>query len=141
MDSASQFSISDEQIEEDLALYLAAFPGHRVARQYRVHDRQIDVVVHTGRELWAVEANSTDWRRAVAQARINLASVEKSFIAVHRPILPQVERVELDRLGIGLFAVGPCRGDCELLVSAAYSCLLNYVMADTIKAHLGRGPR
>jgi hypothetical protein len=129
-------TVPEAQIEEVIAAHFAALYGHRVTRQCRVYERSIDVLVSTGEELWAIEAKLADWRRAIAQAEVNLAAAHRSFIAIHRPNVHRVDPAVLERKGIGLISVGSQPGECEILRDARPSPFLNRLMAERLLARL-----
>lgn len=113
---------------------------HAVAREVRHYEKRIDLLVlcpHT-KELWAIEAKTANWMRALSQAIVNLSAAERSYIAVYSR---HVHRVNLDLLtehGIGLISVGTGWGEVKFLREADRSPYRNRLMVERLKARIAR---
>lgn len=109
-----------------------------VERGLRHYEKTIDIVavcLESG-ELTAIEAKTKNWRRAMEQAIVNLAAVERSYIAIYSDFAHRVSLEELDRHGIGLISVGSQWDDVEVVKEAVLSPFVNLLMNKRIKDKL-----
>lgn len=109
-----------------------------VAREVSHYEKRIDLVVipdGTG-ELLAIEAKTKDWSRALSQAIVNLATADRSYVAMHAEFVHRVPVAELKAVGIGLISVGSKWGEVEVLHEAAPSPWLNKLAADRLRSQL-----
>ncbi len=112
---------------------------HATGREIGHYEKRIDVATIRSdtNELWAIEAKTTAWSRAVSQAIVNLAAAERSYIAIYSEYAHRVPMEVLDEHGIGLIAVGTRWGDVEILREAARSPYTNHLAADRIRLQIG----
>jgi hypothetical protein len=87
-------------------------------------------------ELWAIEAKTANWSRAIAQAIVNLAAAERSYIALYSKHAHRVPLGILDEHGVGLIAIGTKWGDVEILKDAARSPYTNHLATDRIRLQI-----
>ena len=112
--------------------------GTVVAREVSHYEKRIDVVSvdRESGELWAIEAETAAWPRAIGQAIVNLAASEKSYIAIYADHAHRVPRDVLTEHGIGLIAVGTRWGAVEILVEAPESPYQNRLLIDRLRRRL-----
>jgi hypothetical protein len=125
--------VSEKRLVDVLRNFLS--DTHCTAREVRHYEKRIDIVAicpESG-ELWAIEAKTRDWRRAVEQAIVNLAAAERSYIAVQEEFAHRVSLEELADHGIGLIAVGSKWGRVQVLKEAGRSPFLNLLANQRIK--------
>lgn len=113
---------------------------HATGREIGHYERRIDVAMIRSdtNELWAIEAKTTNWSRALSQAIVNLAAVERSYIALYSKHAHRVPLEILDEHGVGLIAVGTRWGDVEILRNAARSPYTNHLATDRIRLQIER---
>ncbi len=70
--SKSRKPISERRIVDVLIRHMRQ--SHITKREVKHYEKRIDVLAMCPdtKELWAIEAKTTDWHRAVAQAIVNL---------------------------------------------------------------------
>ena len=113
------------------------FPARREVRHY---ERRIDMVLLSDTdELWAIEAKTADWGRALSQAIINLAAAERSYIAILSRHVHRVPQLLLDAHCIGLISVGTRWGDVAIIKEATPSPYVNRLAIERIKQQLFNG--
>ena len=111
--------------------------AHREVRHY---ERQIDIVLLSDTdELWAIEAKTTAWGRALPQAIVNLAAAERSYIAIHSTNIHRVTQPLLDEHCVGLISVGTKWGDVAIIKEAAPSPYMNRIAVERIKQQISNG--
>ena len=113
---------------------------HVTGREVQHYEKRIDVATirsDTG-ELWAIEAKTADWSRALGQAIVNLAAAERSFIALYSANAHRVALPDLEAHGIGLIAVGTKWGDVEIVKEAARSPYTNRLATDRIRLQIAK---
>lgn len=108
---------------------------HATGREIEHYEKRIDVATIRSdtNELWAIEAKTTNWSRALAQAIVNLAAAERSYVALYSKHAHRVPLGILDEHGVGLIAVGTRWGDVEILRDAARSPYTNHLAMDRIR--------
>lgn len=111
---------------------------HATGREIGHYERRIDVATIRSdtNEVWAIEAKTRDWSRAMSQAIVNLAAVERSYIALYSRHAHRVPLGVLDEHGVGLIAVGTKWGDVEILRNAARSPYTNRLAEDRIRLQI-----
>ncbi len=111
---------------------------HATGREIGHYERRIDVATIRSdtNELWAIEAKTTDWSRALSQAIVNMAAAERSYIALYTKHAHRVPLGILDEHGVGLIAVGTRWGDVEILWNAARSPYTNHLATDRIRLQI-----
>ena len=114
---------------------------YAVRREVKHYEKRIDVaaICLQTDELWAIEAKIAKWMDAIAQAIVNLAAADRSFIAVYSDNVHRVSVNVLDRHGIGLISVGTRWGDVEIIKEAAVSPFTNRLATDRIRAAIQKG--
>lgn len=126
-------NITERRLVDVLVQYIRK--THRVERELSVYERWVDVAAvcpHTN-ELWTIEAKISNWSRALAQAIVNLAAGEKSFIAIHSKHIHCVEESVLEHYGIGLISVGTKWDDVRVVRDARKSEFINQLVAGRLK--------
>ena len=113
---------------------------HATGREIGHYERRIDVATIRSdtNELWAIEAKTANWSRALAQAIVNLAAAERSYIALYSKHAHRVPLGILDEHGVGLIAVGTRWGDVEILRDAARSPYTNHLATDRIRLQIAK---
>lgn len=108
---------------------------HRFERELPVYERWVDLatVCPETDELWTIEAKISDWGRALAQAIVNLAAGERSYIAIHSKHVHCVEEGMLEQYGIGLISVGTKWDDVTVVRAARKSEFVNHLVAGRLK--------
>jgi hypothetical protein len=116
---------------------------HATGREIEHYEKRIDVATIRSdtNELWAIEAKTANWSRALAQAIVNLAAAERSYIAIYSKHAHRVPLGILDEHGVGLIAVGTRWGDVEILRDAARSPYTNYLARDRIRLQIEKVKR
>ncbi|UCE60358.1 MAG: hypothetical protein JSU63_01145 [Phycisphaerales bacterium] len=111
---------------------------HATGREIGHYEKRIDVATIRSdtNELWAIEAKTADWSRALSQAIVNLAAAERSYIALYSKHAHRVPLGTLDEHGVGLIAVGTRWGDVEILREAARSPYTNRLATDRIRLQI-----
>ena len=111
---------------------------HATGREVAHYEKRIDVAVICSRtgEVWAIEAKTADWRRALAQAIVNLAAAERSYIALYSRHAHRVSLGLLDEHGVGLIGVGTKWGEVQILKEAGRSPYTNRLAADRIRLQI-----
>lgn len=109
-----------------------------VAREVTHYEKRIDVVsVHReSGEVWAIEAKTAAWPRAIGQAIVNLSASERSYVAIYSKHAHRVSREVLAEHGLGLIAVGTKWGEVDVLVEAPESRYQNRLLVDRLRQHL-----
>lgn len=129
-------NVSERRLVDILVSFLRR--RNYVERGLRHYEKTIDIVavcLESG-ELTAIEAKTKNWRRAMEQAIVNLAAVERSYIAIYSDFAHRVSLEELDRHGIGLISVGSQWDDVEVVKEAVLSPFVNLLMNKRIKDKL-----
>lgn len=111
---------------------------NRVRRELPVYERRIDLALICSKsgEVWAIEAKIADWTRAISQAIVNLASSDRSFIAIYSKNVHLVDLTLLRKHGIGLISVGSRWEEVETVLHAERSGFVNKLMLDRIRGVL-----
>jgi len=96
--------------EEDLREPLQAFfreQGYKVFDEVKLFARGIDVVAKQDNIVISIELKLRDWRRAVAQACLDLRVSDYAFVAMPRKAIEKNGELyrECVRLGVGLLAI------------------------------------
>ncbi len=130
--------VTERRLVDVLVCYLRE--QHATGREVGHYERRIDVVAIRSdtNELWAIEAKTTDWSRALSQAIVNLAAAERSYIALYSKHAHRVPLGILDEHGVGLIAVGTRWGDVEILRNAARSPYTNHLATDRIRLQIAK---
>ncbi len=128
--------VSEKRLVDVLSAWLRE--DHAVAREVRHYEKRIDLatICHKSNELWAIEAKTTNWSRAISQAIVNLAAAERSYIAIYSGYIHRVPADVLEKNGIGLIAVGTQWGDVEIIREAQPSPFVNELAKSRIRAIL-----
>ena len=103
--------------------------SHSLAREVRHYEKRIDIVATKGEgdEMLAFEVKVSDWNRALGQAVVNLAVVDRSYIAMAKKYSHLVQLPVLQELGIGLLVIGTSWGDVETVSVATPSPYVNKI--------------
>ena len=111
---------------------------HATAREIGHYEKRIDVATIRADtdEVWAIEAKTTDWSRALAQAVVNLAAAQRSYIALYCQHAHRVPLKMLEDRGIGLISVGSKWGDVKVLREAERSPYTNRLAMDRIRVKI-----
>lgn len=111
---------------------------HATGREVGHYERRIDVAIVRSDtdELWAIEAKTANWSRALAQAIVNLAAAERSYVALYSKYAHRVPLGILAEHGVGLIAVGTKWGDVQILKEAARSPYTNHLATDRIRSQI-----
>ena len=129
--------------ERRLVDVLVAFmrQEHAVSREVRHYEKRIDVAIVTADtdELWAIEAKTTKWTQAIAQAIVNLAAADRSYVAIYTPIARVVPVKLLEDHGLGLIAVGTRWGDVAILRKAPKSPYCNRLVRERLYHAISEG--
>lgn len=130
--------VTERRLVDVLVCYLRE--QHATGREVGHYERRIDVVAIRSdtNELWAIEAKTTDWSRALSQAIVNLAAAERSYIALYSKHAHRVPLGILDDHGVGLIAVGTRWGEVEILRDAARSRYTNHLATDRIRLQIAK---
>ncbi len=97
--------------EEDLRLPIREFfsgRGFRVYDEPRLMTRNIDVVAQKASEIHSVELKIRDWKRAIAQAYLNLRVADYSYVALPESVFARIDSIllpEVRSCGVGLISV------------------------------------
>jgi len=112
-----------------------------VRREFPLYERRIDVATIDSEtnELWTIEAKTSNWKKAISQAIVNLAAGERSYIAIYADNAHRVSDQLLEEHGIGLIAVGTSWGDVEIVKQARLSAFTNKIALGRIKAAILNG--
>lgn len=107
-----------------------------IRREVKHYEKRIDVaaVCLKTDELWAIEAKTSNWMKAVSQAIVNLAAADRSFVAIYTKNVHRVAASLLERHGIGLIAVGTKWGDVRMIRQASISPFTNRLVTNRIRA-------
>jgi len=129
--------ITERRLVDVLVGYLGR--DNDTAREVSHYEKRIDLLVAFSEtdELWGIEAKTTNWNKALAQAILNLSAVERSYIAIYEKNVHRVREDLLDRYGIGLISVGTKWGDVAVLREARRSELINKLVLDELKLATG----
>ena len=92
---------TEKRAEELLVAHLER-SAWRVARQVSLGAKRVDILAERDGQLWAIEVKLRDWRRGAAQAFLNAAYVDKSYVALPRNAGRRLDNAAFDELGIGL---------------------------------------
>lgn len=112
---------------------------HRaVSREVSHYEKRIDLaaVKTDAQELWAIEAKTKNWRRAIAQAIVNLSVADRSYVAIYSSNAHRVPTDLLTEHGVGLIAVGTSWEDVQILREASPSPYQNRLAAEKMIADL-----
>lgn len=111
---------------------------HATGREIGHYEKKIDVAMIRSDtdEVWAIEAKTANWSRALAQAIVNLAAAERSYIAMYSGHAHRVPFEILDEHGIGLIAVGTQWGDVKFLKEAHPSRYTNHLAKNRIRSQI-----
>ena len=115
--------------------------SHSLAREVRHYEKRIDIVA-TGNgenEMLGFEVKVRDWNRALGQAVVNLAVVDRSYIAIAKNYSHLVQIQVLKELGIGLLVVGTRWGDVETVLPATPSPYVNKIAQSRLIEMMGIG--
>lgn len=106
-----------------------------VAREVGHYEKRIDVmsVDRESGEVWAIEAKTSAWPRAIGQAIVNLSAADRSYVAIYSKHAHRVPRETLAEHGLGLISVGTKWGDVEVVVEAPRSPYQNRLLIDRLK--------
>jgi hypothetical protein len=99
-------SLRESDVVATVVRYLEVAGVRDVNVEVRSHGTaRADIAYLDGRDLVAVEAKLSDWRRAIAQAVLNRLCFDRSYIALwHGAITPEVI-AEARRFGLGVLGV------------------------------------
>lgn len=113
---------------------------HATGREIEHYEKRIDVVTIRSdtNEVWAIEAKTANWPRALAQAIVNLAAAERSYIALYSGHAHRVPLATLDEHGVGLIGVGTKWGDVAILRDAPRSPYTNRLATERIRSQIER---
>ena len=114
---------------------------HAAAREVGHYEKRIDVALlrRDTDEVWAIEAKTANWLRAISQAIVNLCAADRSYIAVFAGNVHRVDVDMLDAYGIGLISVGTKWGDVQFLREAKRSPYVNALALRRVKAQIAAG--
>ncbi len=114
---------------------------HAAAREVPHYEKRIDVALVScdTQELWAIEAKTSHWMRALSQAIVNLSAADRSYIAIYSKHAGRVDMSLLAEYGIGLIAVGTRWGDVEILKDAERSPCSNGLVVERLKSQIPNG--
>lgn len=114
---------------------------HSVAREVPHFEKRIDLALceDESGEVWAIEAKTKNWPQAVAQAVVNLAPANRSYIAVYSENIHRVCRKTLAEHGIGLISVGTRWGDVTIVRKADPSPYHNQYSGERLRNHIVNG--
>ncbi len=131
--------VTERRLVDVLVSYLR--PEHQVGREVTHYEKRIDVVAisTTSEEMWAIEAKTSNWGKAISQAIVNLAAAERSYIAMYALNAHRVPAQVLDEYGIGLIAVGTKWGDVRVVHEAQDSQFLNRIANERIRTLVTQG--
>lgn len=131
-------AVSERRLVDVLISHLRKH-GQRVAREVSHYERRIDVLVVTAEsdELHAIEAKTRDWPRALAQATVNLAAADRSYVAIQADFAHRVPLEEIRARGLGLIAVGSRWGDVVVIERAPRSPYVNRVAVERLREGFG----
>lgn len=80
--------------------------GTELRTEVRSHGRaRADLVLYNGRDVTIVEAKLSDWKRAVAQATLNLYCADRSYIALWVSAVTDEVVAEARRHQLGVLSV------------------------------------
>ena len=79
--------------------------GYEVFDEPTLFARGIDLVAKRGDEVVSIELKLADWKRAIAQAYLDLRVSDYCYVAMPLKALTPTVRAEASRLGIGLLGV------------------------------------
>lgn len=130
--------VTERRLVDVLVCYLRK--QHATGREIKHYERRIDVATIRSdtNQLWAIEAKTTDWSRALSQAIVNMAAAERSYIAMYSKHAHRVPVSVLEKYGIGLIAIGTTWGDVEFLRDGANSPYTNHLATDRIRLQIER---
>jgi hypothetical protein len=81
-------------------------PDSRFVLEARSHGRaRTDILLWNGLELTAVEAKTSDWQTAIAQAALNRYFADRSYIALWHTVVHSAVIEEAGRHGVGVLSV------------------------------------
>jgi hypothetical protein len=97
--------------------------GYSIELEIPIHRNRIDMIAYDQERLIAVELKLKDWRRALRQAAYYQFGSDLSYIAMpfYQAIEAHKRRYQLDKEGIGLFAVILGTGEIRELIKAQQS--------------------
>jgi hypothetical protein len=130
--------VTERRLVDVLVAYLRKDTA--VAREVGHYEKRIDVVSvdRKSGEVWAIEAKTSAWPRAIGQAIVNLAASERSFVAIYSAHAHRVPRDILAEHGLGLIAVGTRWGEVEVLVEAPPSPYQNRLLVNRLRESMLR---
>lgn len=107
-------------------------------REVNHYEKRIDVVTidPCSAEVWAIEAKTSAWSRALGQAIVNLSAAHRSYIAIYERYVHRVPVDVLLQHGVGLISVGTKWGEVEVLLKAPKSPYSNPVVIDRMRNRL-----
>lgn len=131
--------ISERRLVDVLVNYLRE--RQPVVRELRHYEKSIDLasVCTESGEVWAIEAKTTNWPEAVAQAFVNLAAADRSYIAIYDKHVHRVDFGLLEQLGLGLISVGTHWGDVKVVRTADRSPYTNRIVAERYRSAIASG--
>ena len=129
-------NISERRLVDVLISWLREY--YTVAREVPHFEKRIDLALieDTTEEIWAIEAKTKNWPQAIAQAIVNLAPANRSYIAVYANNVHRVCEETLQEHGIGLISVGTRWGEVEILRKAVLSPYHNHHSGDRVRDHI-----
>jgi hypothetical protein len=133
--------ISERRLVDVLVAHLRK--SYVVGREVPHYEKRIDVAITiegTG-ELWAIEAKTTKWAKAIAQAVVNLAAADRSYVAMYAPAVKNVPPLLLKQYGLGLISVGTRWDDVQIVLEAPRSPYCNPLARNRLCAHITEGLR
>lgn len=77
--------------------------GYRVATEVPFLGRSIDLVIHAGEALVAIEFKRRDWSRALMQARDHTLGADLAYVCVPRTRITERLLAKAEAEGIGVF--------------------------------------
>lgn len=130
--------ISEKRLVDVLIAHIRA--SGQALREVRHYEKRIDIVAFPNgtNEVWAIEAKVSNWSRAIEQATVNLSAADRSFVAIYSDYAHRVSRETLDKLGIGLIAVGSRWGDVNVVHQPKKSPYVNRLVTDRMRANRPR---
>lgn len=129
--------ITERRIVDVLISHLRK-SGFSVAREVPHYEKRIDVgtICSNRDEVWAIEAKTKNWPRAIGQAVVNLAAAERSYVAIYSKNVNRIPVGQLERHGLGLISVGTKWGDVEILNEARISPYTNRLAMARVKRRI-----
>jgi hypothetical protein len=132
-------SVTERRLVDVLVSHLRQYCA--ISREVKHYEKRIDVAALwlPTDELWAIEAKTGNWLKAVSQAIVNLAAADRSFVAIYARNVHRVEARILERYGLGLIAVGTRWGDVKIVREASVSPFTNRLVGQRIRTGIQGG--